>query len=118
MYSLSTTQDDDAARAPSRDGDADADADETTRLLGAGTRTLHDAPSPDPESEGPPRTDSWVGFKEYEHLPWYRRPSVRSFGTRSSQYSPADYRADADTPSRSFGSSRHMRYLLWHSAVR
>lgn len=42
---------------------------ETSRLLGE--------TDSDSDREPPARTDSWVGDKEYAHLPWYKRPSVR-----------------------------------------
>lgn len=51
---------------------------ETTRLLGAGTRDPYETTDSDPQADAPSRTDSWVGYKEYEHLPWHKRPSVCS----------------------------------------
>ncbi|KAF3767568.1 MFS general substrate transporter [Cryphonectria parasitica EP155] len=54
--------------------------DETTGLLGAGTRNhRYDAAavgSEDPDTGASSRKDSWDGYKEYEHLPWHRRPTV------------------------------------------
>lgn len=75
MYSLSTTQNDDDIDRPSS-------PDESTRLLGAGTRASYNpngtstSPDSDAEAGSPSGEDTWVGHKEYEHLPWYQRPSV------------------------------------------
>lgn len=64
-YSLSTTRDDEErAAAP----------DETTGLLDAGDRELSQSSG----DEAPPaRKDSWVGYEEFEGLPWFKRPSVQ-----------------------------------------
>lgn len=43
--------------------------DETSRLL-----PIND--SEDPGVDPLTRKDTWVGAKEYAHLPWYKRPSV------------------------------------------
>lgn len=59
-YSLSTTPDDEERlMAP----------DESTSLLGADVGSGDEAP--------PPGKDSWEGFREFDGLPWYKRPSVR-----------------------------------------
>lgn len=79
MYSLSTTQEGEIHDRPSF-------SDETSRLLGAGTQTSHtynaSPPSPDDDDgddnagASPADNDGWDGYKEFEHLPWYYRPSV------------------------------------------
>lgn len=73
MYSLSTARDDDERTvAP----------DETTSLLSAGTRA---SDNPANDSASPPPDDSWVGYAEFDGLPWYQRPSVRSSSLTSSK---------------------------------
>lgn len=64
MYSLSTARDDDERTAA---------PGETTSLLSAGTRASYD---PADDSASPPPDDSWVGYAEFDGLPWYQRPSV------------------------------------------
>jgi hypothetical protein len=44
-------------------------ATERTSLLGSGADAA-------PESQRDARKDSWVGFKEFDDLPWYKTPSV------------------------------------------
>lgn len=63
VYSLSTTRDDDERAVA---------ADETTSLLSAGSRASYD-----PLSDAAPRKDSWVGYDEFDGLPWHKRPNVR-----------------------------------------
>jgi hypothetical protein len=46
------------------DNVAAADAAETTALLDGGP------------PDGQVRKDSWVGFEDFEGLPWWRKPSV------------------------------------------
>lgn len=71
MYSLSTTRDDDERMAA---------PDEATSLLSAGTRTPYD---PADGSTPSPPTDSWVGYAEFDGLPWYQRPNVHLLLTSS-----------------------------------
>lgn len=112
IYSLSTTQEGEIHDMPSS-------SDETTALLGAGTRTSHNASPPGPDSDAgasPPADDGWDGFKEFEHQPWYYRPSVwtRHDTLKRSNSEPhsSDY-----AWFRSIGSSRHMPSSPWHLAV-
>lgn len=49
------------------EGDQREAINETTTLLSG------DSPISPAEPSG---TDGWDGYKEYEHLPWYKRPSV------------------------------------------
>lgn len=48
----------------------DAPSDEATSLLSAG------AQDSDPGHQPLARKDTWVGDKEYAHLPWHQQPSV------------------------------------------
>lgn len=57
---------DDGTAADGRRGSTDAT--EATALLDG--EQLRDEASP-------LRTDSWVGFEDFEGLPWWKRPSVR-----------------------------------------
>lgn len=68
-------EDDWADRARGASIDRTPSPDEATTLLGA------DASDSEPGVEPQIRRDSWIGDKEYAHLPWYRKPHVR-FGTR------------------------------------
>jgi hypothetical protein len=72
-YSLSTARDDDERTAA---------PGETTSLLSAGTRASYD---PADGNASPPPDDSWVGYAEFDGLPWYQRPSVRSSSLTSSK---------------------------------
>lgn len=58
-YSLSTQQNE-------FDGDQRDRIDETTTLLRSDSHT----------SAEQSQSDSWDGYKEYAHLPWYKQPSV------------------------------------------
>lgn len=89
--------------------------DEATGLLGAGARArTYSASDSDAGDEAPSRKDSWVGDKEYAHLPWYRKPHVR-VGARRPR--PMLHRILTVNLSRSSGLSRPMRSSLWHLAV-
>lgn len=82
MYSLSTTHDVHA-------DDRSSSHDETTGLLSAGTQrhASYDSTSSQGsevgETAAPAAQDGWAGYKEYEHLPWLKRPSVCRADTAS-----------------------------------
>lgn len=82
-------------------------SDETTGLLGAGARTSHNSSSPGQGTDAgvPPAADGWDGFKEFEHLPWYHRPSVClqwKFNFRTTQLIPIDLGPVANPAIRPF----------------
>lgn len=52
-------------------------ATETTRLLGAGTSDSHNQDGAGPQlRRSASEEDVWDGDKDFEGLPWWRRPSV------------------------------------------
>ncbi|KAJ4425172.1 hypothetical protein N0V82_000227 [Gnomoniopsis sp. IMI 355080] len=63
-------EDDWADRTRGASIDRTPSPDEATTLLGGG------ASDSDPGDDPTLRRDSWVGDKEYAHLPWYRKPHV------------------------------------------
>lgn len=111
MYSLLTTQEEES-------DDRSSVSDETTGLLGAGARDSHNSSPPSPGSDAgvSSLTDGWDGYKEFEHLPWYHRPSVwlelKPSNTRARELHSAD-----SAEFRSIGLSRHMHSTLWHSVA-